>query len=59
MKIISLNVSLPKTVEFRGNKVSTGIYNNPVEGRLKVKTLNIEGDEQADLTVHGGIDKAV
>ncbi len=59
MKVISLNVSLPKTVEFRGNQVSTGIYNEPVDKRLKVRTLNIEGDEQADLTVHGGIDKAV
>ncbi len=59
MKLFSLNVSLPKTVDYRGHKVSTGIYNNPVEGRLKVKTLNIEGDQQADLTVHGGPDKAV
>ncbi len=52
MKVISLNVSLPKTVEFRGNKVSTGIYNEPVEGRVKVRTLNLDGDQQADLTVH-------
>jgi len=59
MKVISLNVSLPKTVEFRGNPVSTGIYNEPVEGRRKVRTLNIDGDQQADLTVHGGPDKAV
>ncbi len=59
MKIISLNVSLPKIVEFRGNKVSTGIYNEPVEGRVKVRTLNLDGDKQADLTVHGGPDKAV
>lgn len=59
MKIISLNVSLPKEVEFRGNKVSTGIYNEPIEGRVKVRTLNIDGDKQADLTVHGGPDKAV
>ncbi len=55
MKIISLNVSLPKIVEFRGSKVSTGIYNEPVEGRLKVRTLNIEGDEQADLTTMGAL----
>jgi len=59
MKVISLNVSLPKQVEFRGNKVSTGIYNEPVEGRVKVRTLNLDGDKQADLTVHGGPDKAV
>ena len=59
MKIISLNVSLPREVEFRGNKVSTGIYNEPVDGRRKVKALNIDGDQQADLTVHGGPDKAV
>ena len=59
MKIISLNVSLPREVEFRGKKVSTGIYNEPVEGRVKVRTLNLDGDKQADLTVHGGPDKAV
>ena len=59
MKIISINVSLPKIVDFRGNKVSTGIYKDPVEGRIKVRTLNLDGDKQADLTVHGGPDKAV
>lgn len=59
MKIISLNVSLPKIVEFRGEKVSTGIYNKPVEGKVKVRTLNLDGDKQADLTVHGGRDKAI
>ncbi len=59
MKIISLNVSLPKVVEFKGKKVSTGIYNEPIEGRVKVRTLNLDGDKQADLAVHGGLDKAV
>ena len=59
MKLISVNVSLPKIVEFRGNKVSTGIYKDPVQGRIKVRKLNLDGDKQADLTVHGGPDKAV
>jgi len=59
MKLISLNVSLPKTVEFRGNKVTTGIYKDPVQGRIQVRKLNLDGDKQADLTVHGGIEKAV
>jgi len=59
MKLISLNVSLPKTVEFRGNQVTTGIYKDPVQGRIQVRKLNLDGDKQADLTVHGGIEKAV
>ena len=59
LKIVSLNVSLPKTVEFRGHNVSTGIYKEPVQGKIKLKTLNLDGDKQADLTVHGGPDKAV
>ncbi len=59
MKLISLNVSLPKTVEFQGKAVSTGIFKDPVQGRVKVRRLNLDGDKQADLTVHGGIEKAV
>ncbi len=59
MKIVSVNVSLPRTVEHEGRTVSTGIYNKPVAGRVKVNKLNLDGDGQADLSVHGGIDKAV
>lgn len=59
MKIISLNVGRPRLVMWRGETVSTGIYKEPVEGRVKLRTLNLDGDRQADLTVHGGPTKAV
>lgn len=59
MKLVSLNVSLPKEIQFRGKTIRTGIYKEPVEGRRRVSTLNIDGDGQADLSVHGGPNKAV
>jgi MOSC domain-containing protein YiiM len=59
MKIISLNVGQPRLGEWDGQIVSTGIYKVPVEGRVKLRTLNFDGDRQADLTVHGGPTKAV
>ena len=59
MKIISINVGRPRLVESNGQIVSTGIFKNPVEGRVMLRTLNLDGDRQADLTVHGGPDKAV
>jgi MOSC domain-containing protein YiiM len=59
MKVVSLNVGLPREVEWRGRTVLTSIFKAPVDRRLRVTTLNFEGDEQADLTVHGGLDKAV
>jgi MOSC domain-containing protein YiiM len=58
-KLISINVSLPKEVDFEGQKVITGIFKGPIEGRIILKTPNLDGDKQADLTVHGGPDKAV
>jgi MOSC domain-containing protein YiiM len=58
-KIISLNVGLPRTVSFGGQAVTTGIFKEPVDGRLRLSMLNLDGDKQADLTVHGGPDKAV
>jgi MOSC domain-containing protein YiiM len=58
-KILSVNVSFPKEVDFEGQKVITGIFKEPIEGRVKLRTLNLDGDKQADLTVHGGSDKAV
>ena len=58
-KILSVNVSLPKEIDFEGQKVITGIFKDPIEGRVKLRTLNLDGDKQADLTVHGGPDKAV
>ncbi len=59
MKVISVNVGLPRNVPYRGRSISTGIFKEPVEGRVKVQRLNVEGDRQADLSVHGGIEKAV
>ena len=58
-KILSVNVSFPKEIDFEGQKVTTGIFKEPVERRIKLRTLNLDGDKQADLTVHGGPDKAV
>ncbi len=59
MKIISLNVGRPRLVVSDGRPVSTGIYKTPVEGRVMLRTLNLDGDRQADLSVHGGPAKAV
>jgi MOSC domain-containing protein YiiM len=58
-KVISLNVGLPRTVKFQGQAVTTGIFKEPVKRRIKLRRLNLDGDKQADLTVHGGPDKAV
>jgi MOSC domain-containing protein YiiM len=59
MKLVSLNVGLPREVTWHGMAVTTGIFKQPVEGRIALRTLNIDGDRQADLTVHGGEEKAV
>ncbi|MGL5941415.1 MAG: MOSC domain-containing protein [Waterburya sp.] len=59
MQLISVNVGLPREVTWKGRTVSTGIFKEPVSERVMVQSLNLDGDEQADLTVHGGIDKAV
>jgi MOSC domain-containing protein YiiM len=59
MKVVSLNVGLPRDVLWRGRSVTTGIYKQPVPGRIALRTLNLDGDRQADLTVHGGAQKAV
>jgi MOSC domain-containing protein YiiM len=59
MKLVSLNVGLPRDVTWHGYSVTTAIYKQPVEGRVALRTLNLDGDRQADLTVHGGEDKAV
>src|SRR5688500_4624798 len=58
MKIISLNVGRPRLVVSNGQPVSTGIYKTPVRGRVMLRTLNLDGDRQADLAVHGGPEKA-
>jgi MOSC domain-containing protein YiiM len=59
MKLVSINVGLPREVISRGQAVVTGIFKEPVEGRVMVRALDLDGDRQADLTVHGGPDKAV
>ncbi len=58
-KLISVNVGLPRAVEWKGRMITTGIFKDPVEGRTTLHRLNLDGDGQADLTVHGGPDMAV
>jgi MOSC domain-containing protein YiiM len=59
MKIISLNIGRPRLVIWNGETVSTGIYKSSVGGRVMLRTLNLDGDRQADLAVHGGPSKAI
>jgi MOSC domain-containing protein YiiM len=59
MRIISVNVGMPRTVEWRGKAVETGIFKAPIDGPVMVRALNLDGDAQADLRVHGGVEKAV
>jgi MOSC domain-containing protein YiiM len=59
MKVVSVNVGLPREVNWRGRKVLTGIFKEPIAGAVKVRAFNLDSDRQADLTVHGGRDKAV
>ena len=59
MKLVSVNVGLPREVEWRGELVRTSIWKAPVSGRVRVRGENLDGDRQSDLSVHGGVDKAV
>jgi len=59
MKILSVNVGLPRELFHEGRTIRTGIFKEPVAGRVRVAALNLAGDRQADLTVHGGPSKAV
>jgi MOSC domain-containing protein YiiM len=59
VRVLSVNVGLPRDVIWRGKSITTGIYKEPVEGRVPIRVLNLDGDRQADLRVHGGWDKAV
>ena len=60
MKVLSVNVSLPVEVTHEGKTVRTGIFKQPVSGRVMVRRLNIDGDDQADRRVHGvGFDMAI
>ncbi len=59
MKLISVNVGLPREVDWNGETVMTGIFKEPIDGLVMVRKLNLDGDRQADLSVHGGVSKAV
>src|SRR2546427_8854653 len=59
MKLLSINVGLPQEIDWHGETVRTSIFKAPVGGRVHVTRLNVEGDRQSDLSVHGGRDKAV
>lgn len=59
MKLISLNCGLPRKVVWHGRNATTAIYKEPVKGRVALRKLNLDGDRQADLNVHGGAEKAV
>lgn len=58
MKLLSVSVGLRKEVPYRGRTVATGIFKEPVNGRVMLRTLNLDGDQQVDLVGHGGIYKA-
>ncbi len=57
--MVSVNVGIPREVTWHGQVVTTGIYKTPVDGQVAVRHLNLDGDRQADLNVHGGEYKAV
>ena len=59
MRVVSANVGIPREVPWKGKLITTGIFKSPVEGRVKIHLLNLDGDRQADLSVHGGPSKAV
>ncbi|HEX2714020.1 MAG TPA: MOSC domain-containing protein [Candidatus Acidoferrales bacterium] len=59
MRLVSVNVGLPRDIVWRGKTVKTGIFKAPVNNRVTLRRLNLDGDRQADLAVHGGADKAV
>jgi len=59
LKLVSISVGGPRQIEWRGKTVRTSIFKDPVAGPVRVQKLNLAGDEQSDLSVHGGVDKAV
>ncbi len=59
MRLISVNTGLPRDVDWHGRTVRTSIWKSPVDGRVRARRLNLDGDRQSDLTVHGGAEKAV
>ncbi len=59
MNLLSINVGLPPEIQWQGKLVHTSIFKSPVSGDVRVSKLNLEGDQQSDLSVHGGVHKAV
>jgi len=59
MRLVSINVGQPRVVAWRGRSVQTSIWKHPVSGPVYARKLNLDGDRQADLRIHGGADKAV
>lgn len=59
MRVVSVNVGLPREVLWKRRIISTGIFKEPVAGRVMARRLNLDGDRQADLSVHGGPAKAI
>jgi MOSC domain-containing protein YiiM len=59
MNVVSINVGLPRTITWKGRTITTGIFKAPIDGRVPVRTFNLDGDRQADLSVHGGPNKAI
>jgi len=59
MRLLSIQVGRPRDIDWHGEQVRTSIFKTPVTGPVGVRRLNLEGDEQSDLTVHGGPRKAV
>jgi MOSC domain-containing protein YiiM len=59
MRVVSVNVGVPRTVEWHGREVTSAIWKQPVDGPVAVDGVNLHGDDQADRRVHGGADKAV
>jgi MOSC domain-containing protein YiiM len=59
MKLLSLNVGRPRLIVYKAETINTGIFKPPVNGPIPLRTLNLDGDRQADLAVHGGPNKAV
>src|SRR5207245_1253889 len=59
LNIVSVNVGRPRSFVLKGREYTSSIWKEPVKGRVPVRGTNVDGDEQADLKVHGGHDKAV
>ncbi len=59
MQVISINIGTLRTIPWRGREVQTGIFKHPIDGRVAVQAHGLNGDQQGDLRLHGGIDKAV